>query len=194
MKIWFFLAVILTPWFWFLRLPKNFLNTDIKNDVADARLVVIWERGKVGNSLAGKLFSNWPVVFLRRRTAIVMENLDIGNYFFSGHPRARVGIEEKQKFFLFEFLLIMVGLISPSLKKYGKFLIYYCLVILLADFIFKWRGHNETILFSVPFLLLVSLGMERVSHWPKKYLILFTGFSLMEMSAFLIFNSLGLLR
>lgn len=194
LAFWTFLIVVLTPWFWFLSPPKNWLKTDFKNDIKEARLEVIWERGEVGNSFISKLFSNWPVVFIRRRLAIVMENLDIGNYFFSGHPRARMGVEEKQKFFFFQFLLLMIGLMSPRLKKYGKFLTLYFLAILLADFIFKWRGYNETILFSIPFLILISLGMEQVFKWPKKILTLFTSLSFAEIATFLIFFSNGLLK
>ena len=49
-----------------------------------------------------------------------MESMDIGNYFFAGHPRERVGVKEQQKFFFFQFILLIVGFTSPNLKKYKK--------------------------------------------------------------------------
>jgi len=194
LTFWIIFTFIITPWFWFWTPPKFFLNTNFKKDVEEARLEVIWERGEVGNSLAGKLFSNWPLIFIRRRMAIVMENLDIGNYFFAGHPRARLGVEEKQKFFFFQFLLFLIGFTSLRVRKYAKFLLTYLLGILLADFLFKWRGFKETILFSVPFLILIALGMEQITHWQKKYLIPFISLAIGEMTGFLFFLSQGLLK
>lgn len=192
--LYFLLTVVLTPWFWFLSPPKNFFNSELKKDVQEARDEVIWERGEVGNSSTDKLFSNWPVVFIRRRLVIVMENLDIGNYFFAGHPRARIGVEERQKFFLFQFLLFLIGFLNQKIKKYARFLLSYSLIILLADLIFKWRGYDETILFSTPFLILIPLGMEKISHWPKKFLVSFITLAFLEMTAFIIFFSQGLLK
>jgi len=190
----FILAVILTPWFWFFSPPKNWLKPEIKNNLQEARLTVIWERGEVGNTFIDKLFSNWPAVFVRRRLAIAMENLDIGNYFFAGHPRARVGIKENQKFFFFQLLFFLIGFTSKKLKRYTKFLIIYSLSVFLAAFVFKWRDFNQTILFSAPFLILISLGMERVFSWPKKYLASFVILAVFETTAFLFFFSKGLLR
>jgi len=180
-----FLTIIITPWFWFLRPGKIFFNPEFKKDIQEARLTVIWERGETSNTFPTTLFSNWPVVFIRRRLVIVMENLDIGNYFFAGHPRARVGVEEKQKFFFFQFLLLLIGFTNPKIKKYAKYLLGYLAVVLLADFIFKWRGFNETFLFSVPLLLVISLGMEKIFQLPKKWRFIFSSLAGLEIVAFL---------
>lgn len=194
MKFWIILAVVLTPWFWSLPIPKNLFNINLAQDIKDARTQVEWERGKISSSSSNVLFSNWPERFISQRLSIVMENLDIGNYFFAGHPRERVGVAERQKFFIFEFVLLIIGLTSPYLKKYSKFLIIYSLAALSMVFIFKWRSFTQTLPLAIPFIIVMALGLERISHWSKKWLITFFSFSILEIIAFGIFYFNGFLR
>ena len=97
-----------------------------------------------------------------------MENLDIGNYFFAGHPRERVGIVEKQKFFFFQFVLLLIGFTNKKIKKYKKFLVLYSLTALLAVFIFKWRTFEETVFLTIPFIVVMALGLQKIFSWRKK--------------------------
>jgi len=98
----------------------------------------------------------------------LLENIDIGNYFFAGHPRERVGVEERQKFFFFEFILFLIGLTSPNLKKYGRFLIIYSLIALLAVFIFRWRTFEQTLPLAVPLIVVIALGLEKTYQWLQR--------------------------
>jgi hypothetical protein len=188
------ITVLFTPWFWSFSFPKNILNLDLQKEIKEAHMQVEWERGKVSPSFFDALFLNWPTKFIQQRLETVLENLDIGNYFFSGHPRERVGITEKQKFFFFEFLLLLVGFTSLDLKKYKKFLIIYCLAVLSLTFLFKWRTFEETIFLSVPFILVMALGLKQVLSWKKKYQFLFFLLALLEIITFLPFYLKGYLK
>lgn len=186
MKKLIIVILLLTPWFWFMKFPTNLFNFNYKKDIKDARLMVEWERGKIPIKFANVFFSNWPIKIVSQRTEIVLENLDIGNYFFSGHPRERVGIEEKQKFFFFQMILLVIGFTNKNIKKYKKFLILYSLALLFLVFIFKWRDFYQTFPLSVPFIVVMALGLEKVLKWPKKLLILFGSLALFEILFFCV--------
>ena len=168
MKVWVVIAILITPWFWSLPVPKNLFAINLGDDIKEARSITVWERGKIAPSPVDKLFVNWIGVFINRRLSILMENLDIGNYFFAGHPRERVGVEERQKFFFFEFILFLIGLTSPNLKKYGRFLIIYSLIALLAVFIFRWRTFEQTLPLAVPLIVVIALGLEKTYQWLQR--------------------------
>jgi len=167
-KIWFIVALLITPWFWSFPVPRDLFAVDFVKDIKDAHTLTEWERGKIKPSPINRLFVNWVGKFVNKRLNVVMENVDIGNYFFSGHPRERVGVEEKQKFSIFQLILFLLGLFSPNLKKYARFLIIYSLSALLAVFIFQWRTFEQTVFLSIPFLVVIALGLERVYLFFKK--------------------------
>ncbi len=180
------LVILLTPWFWYAPIPKEMFNLELNKDIQQARTEVVWERGKVQPGPLNSIFINWPTKFVAQRLAVVMENLDIGNYFFIGHPRERVGIEEKQKFFVFQLVLMMVGFTSKSIKKYKNFLLTTTSVLLLFVFLFKWRDFNQTIFLSLPFILVMALGLQRVFTWPLKGKIALGLFSALEIVLFIV--------
>jgi len=194
MKAWIIIAMLLTPWFWSLPVPKNLFNLNFKNDIKEAHTTIEWERGKITNSDTNILFSNWLERFIDKRLSIVMENIDIGNYFFSGHPRERVGVEEKQKFFFFQFILFLIGLTNRRLRKYTYFLICYSVIVLSCVFVFKWRSFEGTIPLSIPFVIVIALGLERIFKWPKKWLIPFCAMAILEIIAFCVLNFKGFLK
>jgi len=189
MKKLIIVIIILTPWFWLFKLPKDFFKLDVKQDIKDARLKVEWERGKILNNSTNVLFSNWPKKIVSQRLGIVLENLDISNYFFSGHPRERVGVEEVQKFFFFELLLFIIGFTNSNIKKYKKFLIVYSAISLLFVFLFKWRSYYQTLPLSVPFIIIMALGLEKVLKWSKKCLAIFVSLAFFEILFFCILNT-----
>lgn len=189
-----FVIVFLTPWFWSFPFPKDLFNLDLQKEIKEAHLLVEWERGKVSPSSLDVFFLNWPTKLIQQRLEVVLENLDVGNYFFSGHPRERVGITERQKFFFFQFLLLIIGFTSPDLKRYKKFLIIYSLIILSLTFLFKWRTFEETIPLAVPFVVVMALGLKQVLGWSKKYKILFFIFAVLEIMTFLPFYLRGYLK
>ncbi len=174
--------------------PTDMFKLDLTSEVRQSRAVVTWERGKVTHSNLDLFFLNWPLEIVNKRLSVVMENLDIGNYFFAGHPRERVGVEERQKFFFFQFLLFLIGFSSPYLKKYKNFLIIYSGVALLAVFVFQWRSFEQTIPLAIPFIFLMALGLKQVFAWRKRWKILFLTFSLLEIVLFGTFYIKGILK
>jgi len=172
MAIWIIVTLLLTPWLWSFPVPKDLFRTNFREDVQEAKMNVTWKRGKIAPSPLTVYFVNWPREVVNQRLSVVMENLDIGNYFFAGHPRERVGIEERQKFFFFQFLLFIIGFTSPHLHKYRKFLVVYSGLALLAVFIFEWRSFEQTLPLIVPFVVLMALGLRQIMTWQKKWRIL----------------------
>ncbi|OGM34660.1 hypothetical protein A3D01_06495 [Candidatus Woesebacteria bacterium RIFCSPHIGHO2_02_FULL_39_13] len=184
----FIIAIaIITPWFWFIPVPENLFNLDLKKDIQTSRDMVGWERGKIQKGPLDKFFLNWPEVIFNGRLEVVMENLDIGNYFFAGHPRERVGVKEVQKFFFFQFLLFVIGFFNGRIVKYKKFMFFYTLTALFFTFIFKWRLYDQTLVFAPIMILVMALGLEKVLSWKTPRKLLFFGFALGE---FLLFRSL----
>lgn len=167
---------------------------NVRSEVLEVRNTVTWERGKVAPSSLSPLFLNWPGEVVNNRLSVVMENLDIGNYFFAGHPRERVGLKERQKFFFFQFLLFLIGFTSPHLKKYKNFLIVYSVVSILTVFVFQWRSFEQTIPLAISFIILMALGLKQVFAWQRKWKILFFTFSLLEIVAFGTFYIKGILK
>ena len=188
MKKLILIILLLTPWFWFMKLPKDFFDMNLKQDIKEARLIVETERGKIPVNTTNVFFSNWPMKLISQRLDIVLENLDIGNYFFSGHPRERVGIEEKQKFFFFQFILLIIGFFNMKIRKYKKFLGIYSVISLVFVFIFKWRSFYQTIPLSIPFIIVMALGLEKVLKWPKKWLFVFSSLTFFEILFFCLLN------
>ena len=194
MAILVLITLLLTPWFWSLPVPKDLFLVDFRKDIQEAKMNVTWKRGKVTPSEVSVFFLNWPREAVNQRLSVVMEYLDIGNYFFAGHPRERVGVEEHQKFFFFQLLLFIIGFTSPQLGKYKKFLIVYSGLALLMVFIFGWRSFTQTLPLAVPFIVLMALGLGQVITWPKKWRILFLSLALLEVLAFGVFYVKGILR
>jgi len=194
MAIWIIVTLLLTPWFWSLPIPKDLFWTNFREDVQEAKMNVTWKRGKVAPSDLTVFFLNWPREVVNQQLSVVMENLDIGNYFFAGHPRERVGVEERQKFFFFQFVLFIVGFASPHLNKYKKFLVVYSGLALLAVFIFEWRSFTQTLPLIVPFIVLMALGGRQIMTWQKKWRILFVSLAFLEVLAFGAFYIKGALR
>lgn len=196
MIAWIFIITLLTPWFWSWTppLPRDFFDAKLTRDLRESRAIVDAERSKIAGTPVDSLFSNWQKEFLSLRLKILMENLDIGNYFFAGHPRERVGVAEKQKFFFFQFILFALGFASPQIKKYVKFLIIYTLGIFFASFVFGWRDFKETILFSVPLILIMAVGLKFIFSRPHRWRIIFSCLAILEIAAFVIFKTKGFMQ
>lgn len=135
---------------------------DISADIRAAKIKVEEERGRIPIKPHNVFFSNYPLKVISERIGLVFENLDIGNYFFANHPRERVGVREIQKFFFFEFILFIIGLTNKAIRKLGKFLITYTSLILLLTFVFKWRSAEQTVFWSLPLFLVMTLGLEKL--------------------------------
>ena len=65
-----------------------------------------------GLKVPKQIFVNKFVESYKYREGLLFENLDFGNYFFSGHPRERGGVTEILKFWLAFLPLSVIGLIK----------------------------------------------------------------------------------
>lgn len=187
------LVTILSPWFWHIK-PVNLFELSIEKDIKSAKQIAHEQRADIKNNSFSRIFVNWPTVFLKERINIIMENLDISNYFFSGHPRERVGVFEIQKFFFFQFILLLIGFSNPKIRSFGKFLIIYSLVVLCLTFIFKWREFDKSLLLAPPLILIMALGFEKIFNLQKKWITIFSLLMIFEVLSGLIFYSKGLLQ
>lgn len=106
--------------------------------------MVINERNKG----AWRLFANKYVIAARLAQNKLFDNLDIGNLFFSGHPRERWGHEEMAKLPFALIPFIAIGLLHSSKKLFGLYTLFF-LASLKIEF-----------LFIVPLVMLSSLGFN----------------------------------
>lgn len=175
-----------TPWYWQFTLPQNIFKIEIREDIQKARQNVEWLRSKAVNNKFKVLFINWPTLFMQERLGVMFESLDIGNYFFAGHPRERVGVHEGQKFFFFQFIILLFGIFSKEIKTYFKILIITFFINLILIFLFKWRDFNQTILTSLPLIFTMVLGLKLLILKHRKLLIPLGLLVFIEISFFVL--------
>lgn len=72
---------------------------------------------RLGIGIGTRVFTNKFVESGRYYQQLLFENMDIGNYFFAGHPRERLGVREEQKFFMVMLPLVVMGVFSSSREK-----------------------------------------------------------------------------
>lgn len=117
------------------------------------------------------LFSNKFIESYRIRESLLFQNLDFGNYFFSGHPRQRVGVKEMPKFYISLLLLAVIGAVKLNSKMrwfIAAVLIFsITLPIPLAD---KTISSGGLLIFPVVFLS--ALGLYSLKRYGKIFLIL----------------------
>jgi len=103
--------------------------------------------------VSARPFSNKLIESYRYREKLVFENLDIGNYFFQGHPRERWGVEEIQKLYLAVFPLFLLGLVKLG-KKMGWLLLAWSSLAIVLPVFFEVRDPSSTLplIFTVAFL------------------------------------------
>lgn len=142
-----------------LSIPQNVINR-----VNQQRALVQSRYG-----LTTKFFSNKLVESYRYRQKILFENLDFGNYFFSGHPRERWGTEETPKLFFSILAVIALGLFKTDRKLMGVMILSVLAALLLPVIFVSQPGLNIFIL--LPAVICATEGI--VVIWPKqKYIVL----------------------
>lgn len=134
--------------------------------VNDERLVV------ANNSprLLSRIFINKLTENYRYRQDTFFTNLDIGNYFFVGHPRERAGLEEIQKLLLFMLPFIIFGIFEVK-KEEAKYLIFWTAVSLFVLTLFNLQG-SQTLILCLPFVILTSIGVVNFFEKTKKDMVL----------------------
>lgn len=104
-------------------------------------------------------FSNKLVESYRFREKLVFENLDIGNYFFRGHPRERWGVEEIQKLYLAVLPFFLLGFVKLG-KKLGWLLLAWSSLAIVLSAFFEVRGPSLTLPLVFPIILLSTSGLK----------------------------------
>ena len=130
------------------------------------------------------IFSNKLIESYRFREKLIFENLDFGNYFFTGHPRERWAIEEPQKLYLAIFPLILLG-VSVLGKKLGWFLLGWSSLTLTLSALFGARGPSATLPLVFPIIFLITSGVFRLRklNWSLSFL------AIIFILEFLIFSN-----
>ncbi|MBU0569763.1 hypothetical protein KKB40_03200 [Patescibacteria group bacterium] len=118
-----------------------------------------------------RAFSNKIIESYHSRRELLFENFDLGNYFFSGHPTERWGVEETPKLFVIFLPLILVGMLAVNKKtKKVEQLIISWSILSLSMFVWCiFRGPGETFLIVFPLVILAAMGLN---HFLKKRRIL----------------------
>lgn len=154
----------------------------LANSVNDERLLVTNTSPKI----LSRVFINKVTENYRQRQKILFTNLDFGNYFFSGHPRERGGVEETQKLLLFTLPFILLGLFKIGSDK-GKFLITWTIVSLFVLTLLNLQG-SQTLIMIMPLTVLASVGFVESLSVKKKIvrvlIIIVLAFGLFEIIYF----------
>lgn len=111
-------------------------------------------------------FSNKFIESYRQRDNLLFQNLDFGNYFFTGHPRQRVGVKEIPKFYIFMMPLILLGITKLSFQT--KWLVVSLLIFAVAlpvPFNDKTIGSGSLLI--LPIILLSTLGLYSLKKYAK---------------------------
>jgi hypothetical protein len=162
------------------------IGPDIKYKVDEQRNIASMSEF----NFLSRIFSNKIIESYRCRRALLFENFDLGNYFFSGHPRERWGVEETPKLFVLLFPLIVFGLFifDKKLKKLKMFVLIWSLLLLPVFVFYKLRGPGETLLMVLPLTTLAAVGLSdfyKKKRWIYK-LVFFIAISAMgfELAVF----------
>lgn len=157
-----------------------FKNLSLK--VNDERLVIVNNSPK----LLSRIFINKLTENYRYRQDTLFTNLDIGNYFFIGHPRERAGLEEIQKLLLFMLPFIVFGIFKIE-KEEARYLIFWTATSLFILTLFNLQG-SQTLILCFPFVVLTSVGISDFFKKTKKNVILKIFFFLILL--FAVFETL----
>jgi hypothetical protein len=139
-------------------------SKDLVTSVNDQRLIVASNSPKI----ISRVFINKITENYRLRQQILFTNIDFGNYFFTGHPRERGGVEETQKLLLFTLPFIILGLLKIGGKE-SKPLITWTIVSLFVLTFFNWQG-SQCLILILPFIILTSLGILELLKTKNKLL------------------------
>lgn len=119
------------------------------------------------NNVAVKFFSNKYMESYRYNQKLLFENLDFGNYFFSGHPRERWGIEETQKLYFVFLPLIVLGLLKVNSQTSGLLVIS----AIFSLFLPITYGPEFNIFLLLPVVFLSLLGIEFIQSLKRGKLL-----------------------
>lgn len=125
--------------------------------------------------VTARLFSNKFIESYRYNERLIFENLDIGNYFFQGHPRERWGKEEIQKLYIALLPVIVLGLFK--LDKSLRFLVpFLTFPVVLPDL---------DIAILLPIIVVATSGLFFLFRFSKIAIFLLTLLVLFESIVFL---------
>ena len=125
-------------------------------------------------------FSNKFIESYRTRESHLFQNLDFGNYFFSGHPRQRVGIKEIPKFYISLLPLAIIGLIKIA-PKARWILVTFLVFSIILPIPFNDRTINSGALLILPMVILSAFGLYSLKRHRKIFFV----FIIIELTFFL---------
>jgi hypothetical protein len=140
-----------------------------------------------------EIFSNKLVESYRYREKTLFEHLDFGNYFFSGYPRPRWGIEEYPKLFIVFLPLLILGILRSEKVKLlylVELFLFYCLLLSAVGLRDPTWGLPLTLI-VIPLTGWGFLEIENSKNF-KIWLVLVIGVFFLEFAYFFNSYRLGL--
>ena len=104
---------------------------------------------------------NFPISKLQRN---FFGNLDLNLYFFTSHPRERVGVEEFQKYSPIFLPFFLIGVFYSIYALLSKMLIYSVPILLLSSLFSPSYNLGPVLLFTV-INLMITVGI--ILSWRK---------------------------
>lgn len=108
--------------------------------------------------ITARLFSNKFIESYRYSERLIFENLDIGNYFFQGHPRERWGKEEMLKLYVALLPVFLLGLFKLE-KKLVSFLVVFSTLPIVTAVFFSGSGFDFDLSLLLPIVIVVTSGI-----------------------------------
>jgi hypothetical protein len=174
-------AVLIILSFVILTLSIFRQSRDIKVNVDVRRTIV----SRLGVSIPPVLITNKFIESFRYHEKLLFENLDLGNYFFKGHPRERGGVEETQKLLISFLPLIAIGLFKIKKEKLAFLFGWWFLSNTILTF-FEVRNPSLTLILLPPITVVLGYGVAYLVA-KKRYftIIVIVLFIFIEIAFFL---------
>lgn len=119
------------------------------------------------NPTFSRLYTNKLTSTIKNLETNFFETVDPNYYFFANHPLERVGVNETEKLSSLLLPFFIVGLLSLKLKE-NKILIVWITGFFILSSVFPNRYYKIDVLLLVPFLLIISMGMNNLLNRLKQ--------------------------
>lgn len=139
------------------------------------------------------IFHNKPTSFFYEWSGNYLRSISPEFLFFKGDPNLRHSVGNRGELYLFQFPLVILGLISVLLRNNGVYLIFLWLLIAPLPSTITYEGGyhaGRLIILLPPLLIFAAMGLDRLMNsWKKiKYkliIILLISLSVLDISFYL---------
>jgi hypothetical protein len=162
------LAIFAVSIFKYQPIFKN--NVDYQRNIAAKKVPVMFT----------KIYSNKLIESIRYKEKLFIENLDFGNFFFSGYPRQRWGVEESPKLYFLFIPFLLYGFFVTA-KNYQKVFTILSVSLFLLLSTFELSSTDWSLPFIYLIIPIISSGFLsffslKKKNWLKAFVILILAF------------------